>query len=84
MIDTGITKFGPDQERRYLERIPASRFGLAGDIAGVAVFLATDDAAYMTGSVVNVDGGFDAAGLMFNYDELLKVKSDVRDESKSE
>ena len=83
-IDTGITKFGPDQERRYLERIPSGRFGLAEDIAGVAVFLAGDDAAYMTGSVVNVDGGFDAAGLIFSYDELLKVKSDVRDETKSD
>lgn len=83
-IDTGITKFGPDQERRYLERIPSGRFGLAGDVAGVAVFLASDDADYMTGSVVNVDGGFDAAGLIFSYNELLKVKSDVRDESKSD
>ncbi len=83
-IDTGITTFGPDQERRYLERIPLERFGLARDIAGVAVFLAGDDAAYMTGTVVNVDGGFDAAGLIFSYDELVTVKSDVRDETKSD
>jgi 3-oxoacyl-[acyl-carrier protein] reductase len=78
-IDTGITKFGPDQKRRYLERIPSDRFGLAGDIAGVAVFLASSDAAFMNGSVVNVDGGFDAAGLMFSYEELTTVKSDIRE-----
>ena len=83
-IDTGITSFGPDQERRYLERIPLERFGHARDIAGTALFLVSDEAAYMTGSVVNVDGGFDAAGLIFSYTELTTVKSDVRDHSKSD
>ena len=38
-IDTGITSMGPDQERRYLERIPLERFGHARDIAGTALFL---------------------------------------------
>ena len=83
-IDTGITSFGPDQKRRYLERIPNNRFGLANDISGVAVFLASKDAAYMNGSVVNVDGGFDSAGLIFSYDELINVKSDVRDKKISD
>ena len=83
-IDTGITSMGPDQERRYLERIPLERFGLAHDIAGTALFLASDDAAYMTGSVVNVDGGFEAAGLIFSYTELTTVKSDARDPDKSD
>ena len=83
-IDTGITSMGPDQERRYLERIPLERFGHARDIAGAALFLASDEAAYLTGSVVNVDGGFDAAGLIFSYTELTTLKSDVRDPSKSE
>ena len=83
-IDTGITSMGPDQERRYLERIPLERFGHARDIAGAALFLASDEAAYLTGSVVNVDGGFDAAGLIFSYTELTTVKSDVRDPSRSD
>ena len=83
-IDTGITGFGPDQERRYLERIPLERFGQAPDVAGAALFLASADAAYVTGGVVNVDGGFDAAGLIFSYTELTTVKSDVRDPAKSD
>ena len=83
-IDTGITSMGPDQERRYLERIPLERFGHARDVAGTALFLASDEAAYLTGSIVNVDGGFDAAGLIFSYTELTTVKSDVRDPSKSD
>jgi NAD(P)-dependent dehydrogenase (short-subunit alcohol dehydrogenase family) len=78
-IDTGMTKMRPDQRKRYLERLPIGRFGAAGDIAAIAVFLATEDASFMTGSIVNADGGFDAAGLIFDYDELVNVKSDGRD-----
>jgi 3-oxoacyl-[acyl-carrier protein] reductase len=37
--------------------VPLGRAGLPQDIAGPAVFLASDDAAYMTGSFVTVDGG---------------------------
>ena len=33
---------------------------------------------------MNVDGGFDAAGLIFSYTELTTVKSDVRDPAKSD
>ena len=44
---------GPD----YLKRIPLGRFGTAEDIAKVVVFLVSDDAGYMTGEDVIVDGG---------------------------
>ena len=37
--------------------IPMRRFGTPEEIAGIAVFLASDDAAYITGDVVRVDGG---------------------------
>ena len=37
--------------------VPLGRAGLPADLAGPAVFLASDDAAYMTGSFVTVDGG---------------------------
>ena len=39
------------------ETVPLGRAGVPDDIAGPAVFLASDDAAYMTGSFVTVDGG---------------------------
>ena len=42
-------------------RIPAGRMGTPHDIGAVAVFLASDEAEYVTGSVVNVDGGWAAA-----------------------
>lgn len=48
----------PDKALRFfLDRQPAGRFGLPEEIAGLAAFLASDDAAFMTGQVVNIDGG---------------------------
>jgi 2-keto-3-deoxy-L-fuconate dehydrogenase len=41
----------------FLDRQPSGRLGRAEDIAGICAFLASDDAAFMTGQVVNVDGG---------------------------
>jgi NAD(P)-dependent dehydrogenase (short-subunit alcohol dehydrogenase family) len=43
-------------------RTPAGRFGLAEEVARVALFLASDDASYVTGSCVTVDGGWVAYG----------------------
>jgi 3-oxoacyl-[acyl-carrier protein] reductase len=54
--------------RSYLERIPMNRYGTADEIAAGVVFLASDDSGFVTGHVLNVDGGFDAAGLMFDAD----------------
>ena len=38
-------------------QIPLARLGLTDDVTGVAVFLASDDAGYVTGSTYVVDGG---------------------------
>lgn len=46
------------RNRQILERIPAGRWGDPRHIAGAAVFLASEAAAYMSGSVVTVDGGW--------------------------
>jgi len=47
----------PDALARTDATVPLGRAGLAADMAGPAVFLASDDAAYITGSFVTVDGG---------------------------
>ena len=39
-------------------RIPLGRHGTGGDVAAVVSFLASDDAAYVTGQTINVDGGY--------------------------
>ena len=44
-----------------LFRHPAGRFGQPGDIARAAVWLATDDAEFITGQTLTVDGGLVAA-----------------------
>jgi len=48
----------PDLKAKILERIPLGRVGEAKDIAGAAVFLASDAASFITGATIYVDGGY--------------------------
>jgi 2-deoxy-D-gluconate 3-dehydrogenase len=60
-IATDNTKALRDDEKRnesILARIPESRWGTAEDIAGAAMFLASKDADYLNGTIMNVDGGW--------------------------
>jgi 3-oxoacyl-[acyl-carrier protein] reductase len=50
----------------YFERIPIRRYGERQEIAATALFLASDASSFVVGHVLNVDGGFQAAGLMFD------------------
>jgi NAD(P)-dependent dehydrogenase (short-subunit alcohol dehydrogenase family) len=52
-----------DQVKRILSRTPLGRFGQPSDVASVVAFLASEDAGYVTGQTLYVDGG--RAGL--NY-----------------
>ena len=57
-IDTAMTQgLGDDQTARLTERIPAGRLGTPGDVASCGVFLASDEAAYVTGQTISVNGG---------------------------
>ena len=59
-IAPGIIKtpiFQRFDEERYASMVPMGRVGMPEDVAKVANFLASDDAAYMTGAVLVVDGG---------------------------
>jgi NAD(P)-dependent dehydrogenase (short-subunit alcohol dehydrogenase family) len=47
-----------DWQTRMLDKIPQRRFGRESDIGGVAVFLCSDAAAYVTGHCIPVDGGY--------------------------
>ncbi|QRM57480.1 glucose 1-dehydrogenase [Sinorhizobium sp. BG8] len=47
-----------DWQVRMLSKIPQGRFGDEGDIGGVAVFLCSDAASYVTGHCIPVDGGY--------------------------
>jgi meso-butanediol dehydrogenase/(S,S)-butanediol dehydrogenase/diacetyl reductase len=43
--------------QEWVNNIPLKRVGKAEDVAGLGTFLASDDAAYITGQTINVDGG---------------------------
>jgi NAD(P)-dependent dehydrogenase (short-subunit alcohol dehydrogenase family) len=63
-IDTRLTRTLPEgARRRRVERIPMGRFGEPEEVARVALFLASDDASYVTGHTLAVDGGYLAGGL---------------------
>ncbi|MBD85486.1 MAG: 3-oxoacyl-[acyl-carrier-protein] reductase [Chloroflexi bacterium] len=44
-------------QQKILERIPLGYFGTPEDVAGVVAFLASEDARYVTGQVIGIDGG---------------------------
>ena len=54
----------PELLNALLGNIPMKRLGKPEDVAGIAAFLASSDADYMTGTTVVVDGG-----LLWNYSE---------------
>jgi len=56
-------KHNAERREAWLKAVPLGRYGTAEDVAGVALFLVSDDAAYITGQTISVDGGFTAAGL---------------------
>jgi NAD(P)-dependent dehydrogenase (short-subunit alcohol dehydrogenase family) len=64
-IDTAMAKavHSPEIRADYHNSIPLNRYGLEDEIAQAVFFLCGDQASYITGQVLAVDGGFDAAGI---------------------
>jgi 3-oxoacyl-[acyl-carrier protein] reductase len=57
-IDTDMTRELPDAQRDLLiSQIPLDRLGGVDDVAGAVAFLASDQAAYITGETLHVNGG---------------------------
>jgi 3-oxoacyl-[acyl-carrier protein] reductase len=57
-IETDMTRSLNEQQRAaYLSQIPVGRFGSAEDVAQAVLFLASKDAAYITGQTLHVNGG---------------------------
>jgi len=57
-IETDMTaELDEQQQAAYLKQIPAGRYASAAEVAKVIVWLASDDAGYISGAVIPVDGG---------------------------
>ena len=50
-------KLSDEVKAKYFESIPLGEFGATEDVANVVAFLASDMSSYVTGQVINVDGG---------------------------
>jgi NAD(P)-dependent dehydrogenase (short-subunit alcohol dehydrogenase family) len=65
-VDTPMTEVLHSAEFRntYTAAVPMQRYGKPAEIASIVSFLASDRAAYITGAVIPVDGGFMASGAL--------------------
>jgi NAD(P)-dependent dehydrogenase (short-subunit alcohol dehydrogenase family) len=53
----------PEIHADYHDAIPLNRYGLEEELAEAVFFLSCDRSSYITGQILAVDGGFDAAGI---------------------
>ena len=56
----------PSTRQAYYDRIPVRRYGEREEIAAAVLFLAARESSFVNGHILNVDGGFNAAGLVFD------------------
>jgi 3-oxoacyl-[acyl-carrier protein] reductase len=63
-IDTPMTQVLHSEQfrREYAKAIPMDRYGTTGEVAAAVMYLISDDAGYVTGTALPVDGGFLASG----------------------
>lgn len=65
-VDTDMTRtmHSPETRESYLRAIPMRRYGSTTEVAAAVSFLCSDEASFITGHTIPVDGGFMAAGII--------------------
>jgi 3-oxoacyl-[acyl-carrier protein] reductase len=75
VVMTDLVQQGIDQgivtEQTYLSRIPMGRLGELNEVAEAVTFLASDEATFVTGEVLRVDGGWTAYHLFYPFEEAF-------------
>ncbi|MEZ4666308.1 MAG: glucose 1-dehydrogenase [Anaerolineae bacterium] len=75
VVMTELVQQGIDQgivtEQAYLSRIPMGRMGELNEVVEAVTFLASDEASYVTGEVLRVDGGWSAYHLFYPFEEAF-------------
>ena len=76
-IDTPLSRavLTPEGRAMRMTRLPGGRFGQPEDVAGAALFLASDLSDWVTGSVVAVDGGYTATGAFEHAGDAVIMKA---------
>ena len=71
----------PDKkfEQKFLNKIPAKRYGKHEELANLAVFLMSDMAPYITGECVTIDGGEKLAAGQFNFIDSLMPREELKE-----
>jgi len=63
LIDTQMTQAIPAEvKEKFIAKIPMRRIGKPEDIAAIICFLASDEANYVTGQCIQIDGGLTTGG----------------------
>ncbi|PKD45038.1 SDR family oxidoreductase [Rhodohalobacter barkolensis] len=65
-------------EKKYLEKIPAGRYGEHEELANLASFLMSDMAPYITGETVTIDGGEKLSGGQFNFIDSIMSRGKLK------
>ena len=65
-------------EKKYLEKIPAGRYGDHEELANLAAFMMSDMADYMTGECVTIDGGEKLSGGQFNFIDSVMSRGKLK------
>lgn len=78
----GMARLAPDEKsrKRVEQSVPLGRMGIPQDIANAALFLVSDAASYVTGVILNVDGGQNLLGGAPQYQMFLAMQAQQKEQ----
>jgi NAD(P)-dependent dehydrogenase (short-subunit alcohol dehydrogenase family) len=71
-VDTPMANHDPEQRRAFLDRMALKRSATPAAVAAAVLFLASDEASFVTGEILSVDGGFNGAGMIMDIGRMAR------------